>query len=177
MPDELFSHHDAFHVSAVADVKQHVGDAGGRGFLEGRKYAPYPVDLDLHLLLFIPNPVSSLGRRILVPQGCIGICSLWGQPDIPEFVDHITLWVPVLILTVPKDLHKLFQDCRLTAIAPLRVLGGVVIVAIDLSLVFVVAVLGTKDGGAHRAGEMFNMIFAVESGNVGTAKSTTTFVA
>ena len=83
----------------------------------------------------------------------------------------------MLVLTVPEYLHKLLQDCRLTAITPLSVLGRVVIVAIDFTLVLVVAVLGTEDGGAHGASEMLNMIFAVESGDVGTTKSTPTFIA
>lgn len=54
----------------------------------------------------------------------------------------------MLILAVAIYLDKLLQDGGLTAIAALRELGGVVVVAVDLAIVLVIAVLGSEDGGA-----------------------------
>jgi hypothetical protein len=74
--------------------------------------------------------------------------------------------MPVLVLSVAEDLDKLLEDSRLAAIAPLGKLGRVVVVTVDMSIVFVVAVLGAKDGGTEGAGEMINMILVVEGGYV-----------
>jgi hypothetical protein len=51
------------------------------------------------------------------------------------------------------------------------------VVAVYISFMFVVAVLSTKDSRAYRAGKMFDVVFAVECSNVGTAKSTSTCMA
>ena len=67
----------------------------------------------------------------------------------------------MLVLAISKNLDKLLQDRGVTAITPLRELGGVVIMAINLSFVLVVRVLGAKDGRTDRASEMLNVIFAI----------------
>lgn len=72
----------------------------------------------------------------------------------------------MLILAIAKDFDKLFENCCLTAIAALSEFSRVVVVAVYISLMFVVAVLSTKDGRAYGAGKMFNMVFAVERGDV-----------
>jgi hypothetical protein len=64
-------------------------------------------------------------------------------------MDHVTLWMPMLVLSVSEDLDKLFENCGVTAVASLRKLCGVVVMTEYLSIVLVIAVLGTKDGGAH----------------------------
>ena len=51
----------------------------------------------------------------------------------------------MLVLAVPKDLHELFEDRSLTAIAPLRELGRVVIVTVYVALMLVIAILCTKN--------------------------------
>lgn len=52
----------------------------------------------------------------------------------------------MLVLPIAENLHKLLKDGRLAAIAPLRKLSGVVVVAVDVAIMLVVAVLGAKDG-------------------------------
>jgi hypothetical protein len=54
--------------------------------------------------------------------------------------------MPVLVLPIAENFHKLLEDGRLAAIASLRKLSGVVVVAIDIAIMLVVAVLGAKDG-------------------------------
>ena len=71
--------------------------------------------------------------------------------------------MPVLIDAVPENLHKLLQNRRLATIALLRELRAVVVMAVDVAFVLVVGVLGAEDGGADGAGEVFDVVFAVES--------------
>lgn len=72
----------------------------------------------------------------------------------------------MLILAVAKDFDKLLENCSLTAIAALSKLGRVMIVAVDFSVMFIVAVLGAEDGGADGASEMFDMVFAFQSSDI-----------
>lgn len=51
------------------------------------------------------------------------------------------------------------------------------IVTVHLILMFIVAILGPKDGWTHRTGEMLYMIFSIQGGNVRSTKSTSAFVA
>jgi len=83
----------------------------------------------------------------------------------------------MLILTIAEDFDKLFQDGGVTAITALSEFGRVMVVAVYVSLVFVVAVLSAKYGWAYRAGEMFDVVFAVERGDVGSAESASTCMA
>lgn len=61
-------------------------------------------------------------------------------------MNHITFGVPMLVLTVPEYLDKLLQNGGLAAVAALCELGGIMVVAVDISVMFVVAVLGSKNG-------------------------------
>lgn len=80
----------------------------------------------------------------------------------------------MLVLTIAEDFDELFQDGGVTAIAALSKFGRVMVVAVYVSLVFVVAVLSAKDGRAYRAGKMFDVVFAVERSDVGSAEGAST---
>jgi hypothetical protein len=64
-------------------------------------------------------------------------------------VDHVAFWVPVLIGTISKDFNKLLENSSLAAVATLRELRRVVVVAVHLAVMFVVAVLSAKDSRAN----------------------------
>jgi len=68
----------------------------------------------------------------------------------------------MLVLTVSKNLNKLLQNGSLATTAALGELCRVVVMAVDLALMLVVAILGTKHSWAQRAGEVVNMILAVQ---------------
>jgi hypothetical protein len=74
--------------------------------------------------------------------------------------------VPVLVLAVTEDLDKLLKNGGLASVTALGELGRVVVVAVDLAVVLVVAILGTKDGGAEGAGEVVDVVLFVEGGDV-----------
>ena len=73
----------------------------------------------------------------------------------------------MLIYSIPEDLDELFQNGGLAPIALLRKLCRIVEVAIDIAFVFVVGVLCAEDGGTDAAGEVLDVVFAVERGDVG----------
>lgn len=50
----------------------------------------------------------------------------------------------MLVLPVAEDLDKLLKYCRVASIALLGELGGVVVMAVDLGIMLVVAVLGAE---------------------------------
>jgi hypothetical protein len=77
--------------------------------------------------------------------------------------------MPVLVLPVSEYFHELFQNCGLTSIAALRKLCRIVVMAVDFAFMLVVAILGTKDSWADRAGEMFNVVLSFKSSDVGAA--------
>lgn len=81
--------------------------------------------------------------------------------------------MPVLVLAVPVNFHKLLENCSLAAIASLRKLRRVMVMTIHVAIVLVVAVLCAKDRGTQGACEMVDVILSVESGDVGASKSTT----
>ena len=83
------------------------------------------------------------------------------KTNIPVFVDHVALGVPMLILTIAKDLNELFQDGGVTAIASLGEFGGVVVVAVYIALVLVVAVLCAEHCRTDRAGKVLDVVFPV----------------
>ena len=83
----------------------------------------------------------------------------------------------MLVLSVTKYLDELLQDGSLTTIAALRKLCRVVVMAVDFAFVFVVAILSTKNCWANGAGEVFDVVFALEGGDVRSAKCTTTLEA
>lgn len=80
----------------------------------------------------------------------------------------------MLVLAIPEYFHKLLKDCCLASIASLRELRRVVIVTVYLPFMLVVAILRTEDCWAHRTGKMLDVVFPIQSRNVGTAKSTPT---
>ncbi len=67
----------------------------------------------------------------------------------------------MLVFAVPEDLDKLLEDGCLAAVAALCKLGRVMIVAVDLTIMLVIAILGAKDGWAKRAGEVVHMVLAL----------------
>jgi hypothetical protein len=85
--------------------------------------------------------------------------------------------MPVLVLAISEYFDKLFEDGGLTAAATLSKLCGVVVMAINLAVVLIVAILGSKHCWAQGAGEVVDMIFPVERRDVGPAKSSAAFVA
>ena len=92
-------------------------------------------------------------------------------------MDHITLGVPVLVLAVAVDLDKLLEDGGPASGAFDGVAERIVVVAVDLALVLVVRVLGPKDRRAHGAGEVLNVILAVERSDIRAPERTSTGLA
>lgn len=159
MPYESPGHNHAIHIGAVAHVQEHVRYTSCRRLLKGRKHAPYAVYFLFHLFFLFPYQITRFRivyLRRLVFQ-IAGTCESY----IPELVDHVTLRVPVLVLAITEDLDKLLKNCRLTSVALLGKLGGIVVVAVNLAIVFVVAVLGTEHGRAERAGEVVDVVLAL----------------
>ena len=72
----------------------------------------------------------------------------------------------MLVLTVPKDLHKLLQNGHLASVAALCELCRVVVVAINVAVMLIIAVLRSKYCVAQRAGKVVDMVFSVEGGDV-----------
>lgn len=83
----------------------------------------------------------------------------------------------MLVLAVAVDFDKLFEDGGLAAIAPLRKLCRVMVVAVDAALVLVVAVRGAEYGRTDRAGEVLDVVFPFESSDVGAAECLSAFMA
>ena len=78
--------------------------------------------------------------------------------------------MPVLILTITVNLDKLLEDCRLASETALSKLCRVMVMAVDLPLMLVVAILRSKYGWTHRAREVVHVVLLVEGGNVRTTK-------
>ncbi len=72
----------------------------------------------------------------------------------------------MLVLTVPEDLDKLLEDGSLTPAAALSELCGIVVVAVDVAIVLVIAVLGSKHGRAQGASKVVDVVLAFEGGDV-----------
>lgn len=83
----------------------------------------------------------------------------------------------MLVLSVAEDFDKLLKYCRLAPIALLCKLSGVVVVAIDLPIVLIVAVLRAKNGGTERACEMVDMVLPFQGCDVRSPEGATTLVA
>ena len=83
----------------------------------------------------------------------------------------------MLVLSVAENLDKLFENGGMTAVTPLGELGRVVVVAVDVAIVLVVAVLRAKDGRAEGTGEVLDVVLAVERGYVGASEGATTLKA
>ena len=78
----------------------------------------------------------------------------------------------MLVLSIAEDFNKLLQDGILATMTALCKAGRVMVVAVDIPIVLVVAVLSAEYGRTHRAGEVLNVVFAVEGGDVGAAQGT-----
>lgn len=78
--------------------------------------------------------------------------------------------MPVLVHAIPEYLDELFQNGGLTAIALLRELSGVVIMAVDVAFVLIVRILRAEDGRTDTAREVFDMILAIQCGDVRSTK-------
>jgi hypothetical protein len=85
-------------------------------------------------------------------------------------MDHVTFWVPMLILAISKNLNELLQDSIMTSMTSLREPSGVMIVAIYVSIMFVVAILGAEYGWTCGASKMLNMVFPIQGGDVGSTQ-------
>lgn len=82
----------------------------------------------------------------------------------------------MLILTIAINLDKLLEDCCLTSETALSKLCRVMVMAVDLPLMLVVAVLRSKYGRTHRAREVVDVVLLVEGGYVRTTKRRITLV-
>lgn len=85
-----------------------------------------------------------------------------GKANIPKFMDHVALGVPMLVLAIAIYLDKLLKDSSPATVAALSELRGVVVVAIHIAIVFVVTVLGAENGRAEGTREMVDMVLAFE---------------
>ena len=83
----------------------------------------------------------------------------------------------MLINAIAKNLHKLLENRRLASIALLRERGAVVVMAVHITLVLVVGVLRPEDRRADAAGEVLDVVFAVQGRDVGAAQGATAVVA
>ena len=81
--------------------------------------------------------------------------------------------MPMLILTITKYLNELFQDCCVATITFLCKLCRIVIMAINTAVMLIVTILCTKHGRTYRAREMLDVVFSLESGDVGAAQCST----
>jgi hypothetical protein len=68
----------------------------------------------------------------------------------------------MLVLAVAEDLNELLENGRLAAVAALCKSRRVVIVAVNVAVVFVIAVLRAEYSRAERACEVIDVVFAVE---------------
>lgn len=85
--------------------------------------------------------------------------------------------MPVLVLAVAVDLDELLEDGDLTPVAALSKLGRVVVVTVNVAVVLIIAILGAEYRVTERACEMVDVVFAVESGDVGTSERPSTLIA
>ncbi len=92
-------------------------------------------------------------------------------------MDHVALWMPVLILTIAEYLHELLENGDLASVAALCKLSRVVIVAVYVTVVLIIAVLRAEYRLTERAGEVINMVFAIESCDIRSSQSTSALVA
>ena len=157
---------NAVNIGTIAYVKKHIRYATSGGLFETGQRAPNSMDFLLHRVLLFMHLVSLLVRGIEVRRRGLDRLVRRREAHIPEFVNHVTFGMPMLILAVSINLDKLLENGRVAAVAALSELSGVVKMTIDLSLVFVVGVLSAKHRRAYGTGEMFNVILAVESSNV-----------
>lgn len=78
--------------------------------------------------------------------------------------------MPVLILTITKNLDKLLENGCLTSVAPLREFGRIMVMTVNVTVVLVVAVLRSKDRWTYRASKVLNVIFSIQCSDVRTTE-------
>lgn len=76
---------------------------------------------------------------------------------------------------VAIDLDKLLENGSLTSGAFDGELCRVVIMTIHVTVVFIVRVVLSKDRRTYRASKVFNVIFAIQSGNVRATQCSAAF--
>lgn len=72
----------------------------------------------------------------------------------------------MLVLSVPENLHELFQDRSLTAITALGELCRIVVMTVYLAIVFIIAILCPKNSRTHRTCEMIYVVFVFKGSYV-----------
>lgn len=83
----------------------------------------------------------------------------------------------MLVLPVAEDLDKLLEDGDLTPVTALGELGRVVVVTVNVAVVLIIAVLCAEYCVTERAGEVVDVILAVESRDVGASQRTSALIA
>lgn len=78
----------------------------------------------------------------------------------------------MLVLAISEYLDKLLQDGSLAPCTSLRETRRIVVMAIHVALMLVVAILCSKDCWADGAGEMLNVVLAIQRGNIRASKGT-----
>lgn len=72
----------------------------------------------------------------------------------------------MLVLSVPIYLHELFENRCLATIASLCKLGRVMVVAVDTTLVLVVAIRSAENCGTDGACKMFDVVFSIQRSDI-----------
>ena len=98
-----------------------------------------------------------------------------GEFDVPEFVDHVALWMPMFVRVIPVDFYELFEDGCPTAGTFDCKPGRVMEMAVDLTGVLVIAILRSKDGWTNRASEMLDVKLHVQGGDIASSEGSATF--
>jgi hypothetical protein len=80
----------------------------------------------------------------------------------------------MFILAVAINLNKLLENRGPASCTLDSIVDRVVIVAVHLSIVLIVRILGSKDSWADGTREVFNMILVVQSRDVASAQSLAT---
>jgi hypothetical protein len=81
-----------------------------------------------------------------------------------NLVDHVTFRMPALVAVVPVDLDELLEDRTRAAGALGREAGGIMVVAINVTLVLVIRVLRPEERVAERTRKMFDVELFILAG-------------
>ena len=84
-------------------------------------------------------------------------------------MDHVTFWMPVLGSPVSGYFDELFENCLSTSMTPNSKTRRIMEMTIYLSIMFIVTIFWTEYGVAKGTSEMFDMIFFIQSGDVGSS--------
>ena len=83
----------------------------------------------------------------------------------------------MLILSIAKDFHKLFENGGMASMTSLRELGGIMEMTVHLALMFVIRILRPKHRGTYGARKVFNVVLAFQGRNIRATERTTTLMA